>query len=68
MRPPNIRSVQPGKLFGAFKASLAEAEALQVACAMDNRWLLLQLDDSGDQIRSRFNGRAKRASSNDLLK
>jgi len=42
-------------LFGAFKASLAEAEALQVACATDNRWLLLQLDDSGDQIRSRFN-------------
>jgi len=46
-------------LFGAFKASLAEAEALQVACAMDNRWLLLQLDDSGDQIRSRFNGAAR---------
>jgi len=55
MRPPNIRSVQPGKLFGAFKASFGEAEALRVACAADNRWLFLQLDDSGDLIRSRFN-------------
>jgi hypothetical protein len=42
-------------LFGAFKASLAEAEALQVACVADNRRLFLQLDDNGDQMRSRFN-------------